>query len=513
MISTASVSAAAQVRIKSVPPPVGGWDAFNALADMPAENAPILDNWFPETDTVTMRRGYAEHATGLGASVETLLTYTPQTGNSELFGCAGGSIFDVTLPGPVGAAEVTGLAANQWEQQQISTAGGHFLTIVNGSDQARQYDGASWTIPGITGPDLTRLAWINQHQRRLFFGERDSLDFWYLPVDSIAGAAVKFPLGAVAKHGGFIQAMGTWTRDAGDGADDVAVFVTSEGEAIVYQGIDPNNAVSWSLVGRFDIGQPIGRRCLQRFGGDLVIITEDGFISVQVQLSRDRSISERTAISQQINRAVNDSARLYAGEFGWQPMVYPRGRMLIFNVPQGGGTYHEYVFNTITGKPCRFTGLDAVCWGLSEDLAYFGKSDGSVYLFDTGTSDNGTIIQADGLQAFNDFGTPRQKAFKKIRPIFQSSGQPAPAIDMYYDYVVRTPTGVPVSTPVNAGRWGSALWGIDRWGSSSQVFKGWRGVRGVGNVAAWRVRVNSNDARPSWVSTDAIFVPSGTAFG
>jgi len=51
-------------RTASVPPPVGGWDTRNALADMPVENAVILDNWFPSTDKVTVRKGHTSHATG-----------------------------------------------------------------------------------------------------------------------------------------------------------------------------------------------------------------------------------------------------------------------------------------------------------------------------------------------------------------------------------------------------------------------------------------------------------------
>ena len=53
----------------------------------------------------------------------------------------------------------------------------------------------------------------------------------------MSGAATEFPLGGIASKGGFIQAMGTWTRDSGAGADDVAVFVTSEGEAILAEGV------------------------------------------------------------------------------------------------------------------------------------------------------------------------------------------------------------------------------------------------------------------------------------
>jgi hypothetical protein len=45
------------------------------------------------------------------------------------------------------------------------------------------------------------------------------------------------------------MAMGTWTLDAGYGVDDYAVFITNNGEAIVYKGSDPSDPNDWSLIG------------------------------------------------------------------------------------------------------------------------------------------------------------------------------------------------------------------------------------------------------------------------
>jgi hypothetical protein len=80
---------------------------------------------------------------------------------------------------------------------------------------------------------------------------------WYLPVNSISGAANPLDFGAIARNGGYMQAMGTWTLDAGQGADDYAVFVTSMGEVIVYNGTDPtepsNMGIKRCMATRSDI--------------------------------------------------------------------------------------------------------------------------------------------------------------------------------------------------------------------------------------------------------------------
>lgn len=497
-------------RSTSLPPPTGGWDTREALADMPEDHAVIMDNWFPSTDKVTLRRGFDEHATGMSGAVESLLEYTPTTGSGELFACNGGSIYDVGSAGAVGTAVATGFSNDRFQQVQIGTAGGQFLLIMNGDDTPKTYNGASWADAAITGPTQANLIWCNLHQRRLWFGEKNSLSAWYLAVNSIAGAASEFSLAGVAKLGGYIMAMGTWTRDSGDGQDDVAVFLTSEGEAIVYSGTDPADAATWALVGVFRIGKPIGRRCIIKAGADLIMVTQDGFVATSSILSMDRSQSERVALSAQINKAVNDAVRSHGTLFGWQPFIYPRGTMLIFNIPQSSTTAYQYVFNTITGAPCRFTGINALCWGMLNDEPYFGGSHGKVYKFDFGESDNGSAINGDCLPAFSYFRSPSmKKAFKLVEPIFESAGDPNAALDLNVDFQVGRPSGVPAASVVSSARWGVSKWGVGTWGTAGQIYRGWRGVRGVGRSAALRVRVSTTSSRPSWVATNFTYVPGG----
>lgn len=496
---------------RTLPPPVGGWDTREALADMPPENAVILDNWFPGTDKNTLRRGYSSWATGMSGAVESLLSYTALTGVGKMFAANGGNIYDVSASGAVGAAVLTGLSNNRWQSVQIGTAGGQFLFMVNGADAPEIFDGTSWsTSPAVTGPTAANLIWCNLHQRRMWFGEKNSLSAWYLPVNTIGGAASEFPLAGLADLGGYIMAMGTWSRDSGAGADDVAVFLTSEGQAIVYAGTDPSSVDTWSLIGVFRIGRPIGRRCMVKAGADLIMVTQDGFVLASTILVSDRAVTDAVAISAQINKAVNDAVRASGTNFGWQPLIYPKGTMLMFNIPISNTVSHQYVFNTITKAPCRFTGANARCWGLVGDVAFFGGADGKVYKWDDGTSDNGAAINADALQAFSNFGSPgAKKAFKLAEPIFESAGNPNVALDLDVDYQVKATTPVSAASVSSSALWGVSHWGVGTWGSASQIYRGWRGVRGIGRTAALRIRLMTTQARPSWVATNFTFIPGG----
>ena len=504
------------------PPPIGGWDTRNALADMPPENAVILDNWLPTTDRVKLRKGHTEHATGLGATVESMLGHTSLTGAAKIFGAAGSNIYDVTSSGAVGAAAVTGLTNARFQHVQMGTSGGQFSLGVNGADGVHTYNGSAWSTSSITGPTTANLVWINVHQRRLWFGETGSLSAWYLPVNSISGTASEFPLAGLASEGGYIMAMGTWTRDSGRGTDDVAVFLTSQGQAIVYAGTDPADSTLWGLVGVFKVGKPIGRQCLVKRGGDLVMVTEDGFVAASSILLTDRAATDQVAISRIINKATNDAVQSYGSNFGWQPILYPFGQQLIFNIPikADNTEAHQYVFNTVAvrtdenGRPynpgCRFTGQPAVSWGMAGDSIYFGAADSKTYRADFGTSDNGTNICADALQAFDYFGSPGQgKTFTRVEPIFQSVDDPQPAIDVNIDFSIEAPTGVPEAGASDYGLWDTAVWDTDIWGGDATIWKGWRAAGGHGKAASIRVRVDTNIAQPNWVSTNWMWKPGG----
>ena len=112
----------------------------------------------------------------------------------------------------------------------------------------------TYTVNGITGINSNTFVNVNLFKNRLYFCVNNSLSFWYLDVNSISGTATEFPLGSVFRNGGYIQAMGTWTLDAGYGVDDFAVYVTSMGEIVVYKGADPNTIDTWAMVGLWQMG-------------------------------------------------------------------------------------------------------------------------------------------------------------------------------------------------------------------------------------------------------------------
>ena len=63
----------------SSPAPIGGWNARDPEAAMKPSDAVWLENWWPGTADVTVRKGAANHATGIEGQVESLMAYSSPT--------------------------------------------------------------------------------------------------------------------------------------------------------------------------------------------------------------------------------------------------------------------------------------------------------------------------------------------------------------------------------------------------------------------------------------------------
>ena len=304
------------------------------------------------------------------------------------------------------------------------------------------------------------------------------------------------------------MAMATWTVDAGYGVDDLAVFITSEGEIVVYRGTDPSSASTWALVGVWWIGSPIGRRCFVKYAGDVLIICEDGVLPLSGALQSSR-VQPQVALSYKIQQAISDAVTNYGAIGGWEILPFPGANMLILNVPVGGTRGQvQYVMNTITKSWCSFSGWDAACWTLYNDQPYFGGPNYVAKAWN-GTSDAGANINAKALQAFNYYGkTSQNKRWTMMRPVFNSSGTPALYANVNVDFDTSDTTATLAFSPSTASLWDAATWDSGTW-TGDQILKNWQGVTGVGYCAAPRIKIATMGMTLQWMSTDLVFETGG----
>lgn len=346
-------------RTKTIPAPVGGLNAIDSLANMPATDAIVLDNWFPQPSYVSLRNGYSQYATGFPGWVETILSYANASG-AKLFGISGTAIYNATAGGAVGAAVVSGLTNARWEYTNVATAGGQYLYAANGVDKPLLYDGTTWTAidgastPAITGVTTTLLRNPIVWKNRVWFVENNSMRAWYLPTASIGGAAASFDFGPLFRLGGQLQSIVTASLTDGSTFDDYICFISSMGEILLYRGTDPAFSGSFILTGIYAVGKPVGRRCSFKYGEDTILICSDGFVSLSKMISIGRKDQAET-ISSKILNLVNQDVQNYSTHFGWEGVVYPLGNKLIINVPiVENSQQSQYVMNTITNSWCTF---------------------------------------------------------------------------------------------------------------------------------------------------------------
>ena len=477
----------------SLPAPVEGWDAVSPISEMPPKRAVVLDNWFPQPGYVEVRRGYRSWATGMASlPVESLMVYNGTSiASTKMFAVCGGELYDVSSQAAVGSPAVSSLYSNRWQYVNYANSSGNsYLWACSGADAPLIYNGATWTNPTITGITSSDIINVAAHKYRLWFVLVNSLKAAYLPTDSIQGAATTFNLGSVLSKGGYLVCIATWTHDAGNGPDDYLVFLSSRGQAAVYSGTDPSSSNTWSLVGVYDMGAPLGYRCLTKVAGDLALVGIDGVLPFSLARAQDRGAAAAVAITANINRAMNASARQYGSNFGWELCPYPKGTRAVLNVPiSEGSEQHQYVMNTLTGAWCRFTGMNSNCWAVFKDNLFFGGNSGAVYQADYGGMDGASTIDAVGQCAYNYLKSRgRQKQSKLIQPLLTTDQPVNPAIGISTDFKDNAVLGTPLAITTPSALYDSAIWDTDVYATEARNISDWTSAPGLGQAMSIHFR-------------------------
>lgn len=500
----------------STPPPVGGWNTRDPEANMSSKYALLLDNWFPDTGTVDLRPGAVNFVTSLGPIGSNLIAKTVGSWKGpsaqKLFAFTDNGIFDISAGGEVPNPEYS-YTSGYCNYINFTTTGGAFLVVVNGVDSLAYTNGISWTtIPSFTvsnggGPLVTtNIVNINSFKRSIYFIAKDSMSFYFLPIDSITGQVSEYPLGALFTKGGKLVAMGTWTIDGATGQDDYSVFITNQGQAAVYQGTDPSSATTWALKGVYDLSPPLGLKCFCKFGGDLLVLTSRGVFSLTRVLS-DKRENDNASLSEVIAEAFTASARITGELPGWEIVEFPSYNALVCNVPQGEYSLaHQYVMNTKTGAWCRFKGWNGFSFTFYNKNLYMGMAGKVGQVFVPG-NDFTASITAEARGAFNYY-TPRSrlKSWKLLRPNLTIGGIVAVNVALDTDFSNVADYGAAVFNISAESRWDTSVWDEARWSSEAVVRNEWVTAAAQDSYcAAIRLRVIARNSTISWSATDIIY--------
>ena len=360
---------------------------------------------------------------------------------------------------------------------------------------------------GLSGTGLTPgdLLHVMPFKARVFFLEKDSANLWYGGIGAVQGVLQKFDLSQVYAPGGNCVAMGTMTMDAGDGIDDMAVFLMEDGGVLVYQGIDIGTDGLWYLRGIYHIGAVVGDRPLVRWGADLIAITTDGYVQLGPFITGGRGRDQSAPLSDAIQGAVSDAVRLYGAQFGWQAILHAPANWLLFNVGAGSSTV-QHVLNTQTGAWCRFTGIEAYCWGKHDDRLYFGGTAGKVYLADNGGADMNLPIEGDVQSAYRYFGGSEDNWFRQMRAHVESTGDVTFQLGAAVDFEPEAPLEVTSSVVVGGSTWANVTWADWIWAPPVMRHREWQDLsKEEASAISVRLRSSTRGARVTLFATDILY--------
>jgi len=580
------------------PAPVSGWVSNRMLSDPKSVEGPgaaVLDNFFPRSTGVALRRGKARYATLVESELDVTALFTYHDGSTEkLFAANSTTIYnitDVVFPEPLDIAvddentlgdglgnvfgwdstaglEVSeGYTGGDWSVIQFATTGGIYLIGVNGVDDGFIYDGTRFypnvagglynlafdaetgafvvgedvtgaggatgtivevdsdgsagtlllrdvtgtfnndesltgsiagaatvdgtqviAVPGMDFGSLTSadMSFVWAYKNRLWFTQRESLSAWYLDVDSIGGSATEFPMGGIFANGGSLIFGQRWSLESGGsgGLSDQNIFVTTEGEVAIYQGTSPNEASTWSLVGVYRIGAPLGKRAYLRGGGDLAIATTVGLVPLSKAISLDVTALNVATISYKIADAWTEAVQL-RGEQNWQCMIWPEKKMALIAIPDRIGSSDPVIFvsNTETGAWGRYTNWQGLCMTVFGGQLYFGSPEGKIFQAEVSGLDDGETYSGAVVPLFDDMEfSAGAKIGKMARARVRASTNITDNVSMLADFNIELPPA-PDAPPVFASnQWGVGVWGTSTWDSAvpNVLNQNWRSAGAVG---------------------------------
>ena len=459
-------------------------------------------DFFPFTDTDVIKLRYDAQTAPFTA------------GSTVTGGTSGGSgkVYKI-VPGIApneGTLWLTNKAGAAFQNNEALTGGGG-SALVNGTE-----DVASTALTFPAGYDLTTadLSFVWVYKEALYFIEKNSLRAWYLEPDMVGGELKVYPLNGFLDRGGSLLWGQSWSLASSDsgGLSSQNVFTTTEGESAVFQGISPSDA-SWSPVGVYRVGKPLGKHGFIRAGGDIVVATDVGDIALSKAVQVDYSVLAPNAVSYAINVDWNEAISQRGRN--WQCEVWPEGQMAIVIPPNEGSLEPVwFVSNANTGAWAAFRNWRAHCVLAWNGRLFFGSDDGLVIEAMVGGADMGKPYTGVYVPLFSDVGKPTaNKAARMARVETKSRSHTTEKVSCLFDFDTNVPSP-PDSTLVTVGNeWDNAVWDQSIWNAErgAVVTKRRHSVAGNGYRIAPVYQVTSGSSVPldvEIITLDATFESS-----
>lgn len=446
--------------IVNIPSSQGGLNLKDSLDAMDIRYAIQMDNILPDTNRDVLRGGCVQIST---MSTNRLMTYNKK-GMETLLCAQDGAVYRLDTNNARVLLD-DGFASDNWQYCSFTDSAGNVSAMLtNGVDNVqRVYDNSGTLAITTAYNSATSLIAPCAYKSRMYFAVKDSLTVKYSDSQAINGNLTSLNLGSIFRQGGHIVSIGNWTQNAGTGMSNLICFFTSEGEVAVYNGLSPEED-DWSLVGVFRISKPIGLDCICQLGGDIIVITQDGYFPLSEVLSQDRA--NKVEISDKINPIVEGKNFNAVWGIYW----YSKKGWLIVNAPSNdtGYSHEQHVLVKNTGGWCRFVGWDAFCFATLNDNLYFCNGKG-IFQANVGSTDNGQKITYYLQKAYTQLDMAEIKQVMTVKERNKTVGQEIIGTRIGVDFKLEDSNSRLVQLEGTQTMWDVAIWDVSFWSSERPI--------------------------------------------
>ena len=481
---------AQNLKTVTLPAPTRGIIMDENEAYMKPGGAIVSDNWMPTLRGVKLRGGCIRWSV-LPETTPVISGFEYISGNiAKMFAGNAGKLYDVTANAAPTLVK-SGQGSGNYAASQLANAEADWLIAVNDfGDFPLRYKGTTWVVldpglgapadgasaitypPGTIGVVAGRgLTYVWKYRNRLFFIQGGSMNAWYLPLNAVGGQLALIPLSGAATKGGKLLFGASWSIDAGDGIDDKCVFVTDQGEVLVFTGSDPSSAANWKQEGRYMISPPMGMNAWVSVGGDLLIATVDGIVPISAAITKDAAQLELAMITRSIRPMWLEEV-LAKRAWSWTIKKWDEYGGIFVTWPGGiAGKRYCGAINSATGAWARCVGWDATCFLRMRGDMFFGTQGGIIMQADRTGYDDGVPYVATLVGGWETFGQPSARlTWHQSRAVFTAPGNQLfnPQLSATVDYQINLPTPPPPGPdPGLLDVWDQAKWDVGKWDQAS----------------------------------------------
>lgn len=389
-----------------IPPPIDGLNLISAPADFKVTEARDLNNYYVY-DWGIRQRGSCDLI--IDGTVGDIRQIIPLQG--EMLLCTSSGLKKMGSPTDSAPANIAG--APSYAAQTVSWC--HFddyIFLARGSTHHRyQISAATLTASPFTGP--TALSHVWAYKGHIYGVDSGTQTIWDGGLLNVAGAMTSYAFSQFIDSTAPILFGASFTVNQGTANDELWMICTTDGEILIYAGDGPGEA-NWQFIGRTFIPAPASRIATRKLGGDLLISTVRGVVSMRQVFA---SINAADAAYYAVSRKLGQYS---LGENNDNLTLNPNAPFLYMPVSDG-----MFVLNYERGAWSKFTPTEseggAFQVGAYGFDAYFYYTNGSQLWRLNDSNGVSTTASYSWKTSFFDFGRHQQKHSKFIRALVRQS--------------------------------------------------------------------------------------------